>query len=286
MIYLGLNIAKITKFWIRTNLSCTKYYFWHVFPNFHIIRKTKLLKTISCGKKAFVFANGPSLNKLDPHKILFYKRAGYDIFAVNSYINSEFAKIVNPTHYVFSDPAHFGHNLHLLSEKRRKEVVEDVDKVRSCGAVLYVPIQYYNKMSYPNKYAFCDAENIFNNNITITKPRGYLSMTAYKALAIACYMGYDAIYISGFDNNYFKTISVDQDNLLYYNDIHFYGAPPSGDVRFRVTDEGGSIGELLYSHHFLFKQLEKFSGFPIINLDENSLVDAFSKKHNLDVDID
>ena len=108
-------------------------------------------------------------------------------------------------------------------------------------------------------------------------------MTAYKALSIACYMGYEKIYVCGFDNSYFKSIFVDKDNNVYYNDEHYYSPRRPIDLKYKVSHEGRSVGELLYTHHFLFKQLEKYRGFPIINLDEESLVDAFKKHHDLDV---
>ena len=120
-------------------------------------------------------------------------------------------------------------------------------------------------------------------------------MTAYKALAIACYLGYSRIYVCGFDNDYFKSITASDSNELYYTDNHFYhtqkdginedGGDSTGESPYKVNKEieGNSTGELLYLHHFLFKHLEKFNKYEIYNLDKNSLVDAFSKHHNLDI---
>ena len=42
----------------------------------------------------------------------------------------------------------------------------------------------------------------------------YTSMTAYKAFSNASYLGYEAIYICGFDNSYVKYLEVDEANQV------------------------------------------------------------------------
>jgi len=105
-------------------------------------------------------------------------------------------------------------------------------------------------------------------------------MTAYKALAIACYLGYETIYICGFDNDYFKMVSVDENNVTYYYNKHFYD---KGNKLKAVSSRGNTISDLFWDHHLLFKQLELFNTHNIINLNKKGLVDAFSKKHNLNL---
>jgi hypothetical protein len=130
---------------------------------------------------------------------------------------------------------------------------------------------------------FNDSFDIFSNNVVdMTKPKGYVSLTLYKALSAACYMGYETIYISGFDNDYFKKFEVDEDNNFFVPDEHFYSKENKESVR-RKEEFHKSIGEALIITSMTFTGLEKFKRFPIINLDKTGLVDSFSKKHDLDV---
>lgn len=286
MRYINLDIKDLIKFWLETKKNVKAYHKQHMNPNKQIIEKTRKLKGLNKGKKAFVFGNGPSLNKLDPHKVFELQNQGFHVWAVNSYINSDFGDVVIPDYYVFSDPAHFGRNLNLLNKKRVVEVKEDMDKVIKHNITMFMPVQFYQNLQYEKKYAFCDAENYFSGNVAdITKPRGYCGFTTYKALAITCYLGYEKIYVCGIDNNYFKSLFVDRENRMFYENSHFYKqtSNDNNDVYRVPATDAKSVGELLYIHHFFFKHLEKFKDFPIVNLDPTGLVDCFTKKHDLDV---
>lgn len=287
MKYINLSISELLVFKIRTQIGLIKSYLKYSILNKKALNNTKQLKLIHKDRKVFVLANGPSMKKLDPRKICLLQKQGFHVIAVNSFISSEFGNIVKPDYYVLSDPAHFGIYSEDFSDRRKSEVQNDLKKVVENNIPLLVPLDLYQKIDYEHQYAFCDVENLCGNNVAdITKPRSYLSMTAYKALSLACYLGYQEIHICGFDNDYFKTITVDENNIMYYEDEHFYQGS-SDSLKYRVLDEeGSSLGELLYSHHFLFKNLEKFKKFPIINLDKNGLVDCFTKAHDLDVYLD
>ena len=285
MKYLGLSIFGILRRRFWTQVDVARYYSRHLLLNLPVLRKTKKLQNSKRGTRAFVFANGPSVRKLSPEKVRSFQQEGFDIFAVNSYFHSEMSKVVLPDYYVLSDPAYFGHTVGL-SDQRKQEAANDLSKIIENNCVLFVPTEFYSTLDYSNKYAFCDAENIFSSNASdITRPRGYLSMTAYKALSIACFLGYESIYICGFDNNYFKTFVSDIDNRLYIEDVHFYDS--TRQRRYVEPNSfgwgDGSVGQALYLHHLLFEQLRKFARYPITNLDPEGLVDCFNKHHNLNI---
>ncbi|NKQ39706.1 MAG: hypothetical protein HF967_09635, partial [Methanosarcinales archaeon] len=231
----------------------------------------------------FVFANGPSINLLDLKKIEKYQKYGFDVICVNSYILSDMAKTVVPNYYVLSDPLSFNISKNAIPSDYTSMNKKQIDSLDKLNIPVFIPAQFFNLCKIKHQYIFNDFENRFIGNIDPTKPRGYVSMTAYKSLAIACYLGYDTIYICGFDSDYFKSICVDENNNIYYIDKHY----DDDGVNRRVTPNAGKgLGNLLWEHHFLFKNMELFSDYNIIHLDKNSLVDAFSKKHNLDVYVD
>lgn len=253
---------------------------------FKEFKKTKLLKNSYKDLNCFVFANGPSLNKIDFLKVRKLQKSGnFKVIAINSFVSySDILDIVIPDIYVLSDPAFFGY-YEGISEERKIEIIKNIKTLEKLDIVTFAPIQYYGKLKMKGKiYYFNDFEfRWFNKNVcNIIWPRSYLSMTAYKALAIACFLGFKKIYIAGFDNDWFKSISVNYNNEIFYVNNHFKKQKDSGLVKVNKR-ESENLGELLFSHSFLFLDLYKFPKEKIINLDPDSLVDAFSKECDIDV---
>ncbi len=261
----------------------TKYYLY-ILKNYDCFSETKKMKNIYKGHKAFVLAGGPSLKKLNFYKVnLLQKDSGYKVFCLSSYISTELAEIVTPDFYIVSDPAFLGDNRNI-SEEKVKEIEDSIKNLEKLNITLFLPVEFKGRLKIKNTiFYFNDCEfRWFNKNVTnILKPRSYLSMTAYKALAIACYMGFDTIYICGFDNNWIKFLEVDKNNDIYYDNPHGYKQADAKKLKMTGKD-GNNVGELLYRHSFLFLDLYKFPK-NIINLDPESLVDAFSKVHDLDI---
>lgn len=280
MKYLGLNIPRILLYWLETVARNVYYRLKVVLPNYGQLRRTRRLRGSKAGKQVLVLANGPSVAKLDPEKISRLQReSGLEVFAVNSFISSPMAQTVRPDYYLLSDPAFFQpERFPHLTER----LTRDMARLAQADIPCFVPLERYGGVPFRRKFGYYDRGNLFLNKITITGPRSYISMTSYKALAAACFMGYDRIYICGFDNDYFLNVVVDEQNDLYYIDRHFYDQPGATPARVRDTHAHG-VGELLYSHHFLFKDLEKFRDYPIVNLNKDGLVDCFPKQHTLDV---
>jgi len=270
-------------YYAYTKVRASVEFIVYTLPNMKKLLATKKLKDTKRGKSAFVFANGPSLKIIDPEKINRYQKEGYDVFAGNSFINTYFGKIVDPNFYIFSDPAHFGIFDNQISENRKKECINDFKNIVSSGITLFVPHRYCRRVFYKNSYVFNDTFDVFSSNVkNVLKRRPYVSMTLFKALSIACYMGYEDIYICGFDNDYFKSIRVDEDNNVMYEENHFYDDARSENIKIQ-SPLYSTIAETLLSFHTLFLGLEMFKKENIINLDPNGLVDCFTKKHELDI---
>ncbi len=80
----------------------------------------------------------------------------------------------------------------------------------------------------------------------------------------------------------FKDIKVNKENKLYWEVKHFYDNEKRPSYVFERSKEY-TIGTLLYKAHLNFTFLEKFKGYPIINLNPESYVDSFSKNHDLQI---
>ncbi len=228
------------------------------------------------GKTALVLGNGPSLNRLIPKQaIQFFD----DIFVVNGFHNLRISEEISPSFYCLSDPldaleiddegSKEGNNL-------REYFKQNID------CVCLLPYSWISTAeNLPNKSLYFDdrERTFFSRNISPLKPRAYSSVTLYKALAVACFMGYKKIYILGFDNTEFHNYIGRLDNESAFehktyatlkNEREYY----SGNLTLPFVS--GLAGRM-QSYAHLFGDLFMFSKYPIINLDPHSLTDAFPK---------
>jgi hypothetical protein len=281
--YPGSSIARIIAYRVRKRVRSALLYWRDRLRSPAGYAQLRALRGTARGRNAFVFANGPSVQLLDPVKV---KNTGFDIFATNGFLWSEFSRVAVPTHYVLSDPACFSLQPEKMSEEQReisRLYVPLLEKIHASGMTLFMPMEQWSVLRGTGKaVGFCDIENEFSDNAAdVTRPRGYWPLTAYKALAVANYLGYDKVYICGFDNDYFLRLEVDAQNRLYYGDKHFFDAGKKRDAA-KYSDCAG-VGEYLYEQHFVFTQLAKFPASRVVNLDKQSLATCFPKSHELDL---
>lgn len=281
--YLGIDPAKIIYRSIRYWLSSVRYDLRHRHSLRSKIDSIRLLKKSKTGARCFVFGNGPSLGRIDPNKVKRFQSDGFDVFATNQYLCSDFASTVVPDFYLLSDPLTFqGTNGRRVDPLLEQDIACLRDRLNEENKmVLLAPVDQKKRNAFSLKtFYFNDFENPFSKNaVNVTRPRGYQSISGYKALAVACYMGYREIFIAGLDNSGFKNLFVDSENqLIEYRD-HFYGAnrPP---IAHKISN---SIGHHLYSLHFSFVDAALFPKESIRNLDPDGLIDFFPKNHNLDI---
>jgi len=248
--------------------------------------KTRKLRNTKRYTDLFLFANGPSLTKLDARKIRWYQKSGFEVFCINSYINSELATTVPPDYYHIADPAHFlDFSAQEISSIYIEKARSDNKKISGLKCPLFIPINRVGCFPAANTFPIAHISNPFRTGIgSLFSATGHSTMTAYTALHIAVYMGFRTIYICGIDNSWFKTLAVDELNNLFFDHNHFYDIRHDGNKRLPVTKaDGSTVGHYLEIQSRLFNDLYRFSGSNIVNLDPTSLVDAFSKTHSLDV---
>lgn len=240
---------------------------------------TRVLKNSKMGKVALVLGSGPSLNNLNTDVLSDYVD---DVFVINSFNQLKVATKIKPDFYGLSDPAHFG----SLSNEQASELSELLNYVRGSGATLVLPhTAFLAKVFIDFKCVFFDdrEKTFLNTNISPMKPRSYGSTTIYKMLAMATFMGYDEIFILGFDNTNFLNYRGRPDNLM--QDVG--GATATRKVETKSTfiydyekEFTSGMAGRMQSYAHLFGDLHKFKKFKVSNLDPNSLTDAFPKVGN------
>ena len=243
------------------------------------MKATFRLKNSKAGKTALILGNGPSLDKLNPKKI---SKEVDDIFVVNNFYKLQIASGIRPTYYVLSDPTSFFSVGQMSMDNK-----ELVDYLESIGCNLILPHHVSeNFLPMNTKIYFDDRDNfLFNRNIDPTKPRGYISVTLYKAIAMACYLGYSRIYILGLDNTEFYGYEGAADNRLMFNSTSYAQSNPAKerDREKLVAAYNGltyeySIAGRMQAYAYLFGDLELFPKTIIRMLDQYSLIDTFVKE--------
>jgi len=241
--------------------------------NFKAKKNLRDIRNSKSGKIALVLGNGPSLDTLNVDSIRDHVD---DIFVCNDFYSLQIAKSIKADYYCFSDPFYF------VNSKKFHENRELVDYLEKSSCLLYISHFYRSqieKLSFPF-LLFNDREwFFFNKNISPTKSRAYSSVTIYKGLALACYMGYSKIYILGIDNTEFDSYRSNSINEIFMGGENNY-ANRTDDAQIlgrQVLKFPGDLAGRFHSLANLFHDLRLFSRFPIINLDPNSLITVFPK---------
>lgn len=236
-----------------------------------LFKNIKLQKNTKNGKKLLVIGNGISSLKLEGLNI---DRSNIEVMVVNGYHRTKLAKIVKPNYYLISDPNYFDSSK-VTSRIRDNNLKQYCSE--TCAEII-LPLQYYSGDDL-EKLAFCDIYDPYSNfNEDILKPYNHLSMSAYKALRVSLYLGYDEIGIIGLDNDYIKCYEVDANNRISY-------CVPHTDYEKRIfVDEdqyedgfGQNIGALIYHESFLFIDLDDFPKTKFVNLNQHGLITSFKK---------
>lgn len=231
-------------------------------------------------KKVFVFANGPSLGDINFEKVKRYQSESHDVIAINSFSSKAIEKFgVIPDFCVFGDPYHYE------SEKKiTDQALDDIDAVNKRCIVSFVPMHLCSKSRFLKSVPFCSSSNPYAKNVTdCSKPLGYYPVTAFYALSIAISLGYEEIFVCGFDNSYFLDFSVDIDGRKYFIDKHFYEEAPIKRYIDPSWFPNSSHVFLNFCRHFGYLEKIGRSRVLIKNVAKLTYTDAFIRCLSLDI---
>lgn len=227
------------------------------------------------GKMALVLGSGlsigPLLEKLQDGQRL----VPIEIFCVN-YVTISQNSIV-PDYIVVSDE-----NTYDLDNPSTTDLIDWLNFHENTK--VFAPLHHRDKLfftKFPNtKIFFHDGSAFgFSKNINPVKPRGYVSLTSLKCLALAIFMNYDEIYILGLDHNQHLGLQTDTQNNMRMLNHSIYSSSFSSP-NLNSTYKNG-VAEYFYHLSIILEQYKIFSNYNIFNLDQFSLLDMF-KKSNLE----
>ena len=227
-------------------------------------------------RTALVLGNGPSVRRLNPHRVArAIAEDEIDVIAVNYFPLSDLYPKVSPRYLVLSDPVTQPNS---VSPKTKKlyEVIEADRKL-----TLITPHHWHGRFPEltcgDNCLHFNDRSlQGWTRNIDPTRSRGYLSMTAYKALALSIHFDYRQTLLLGIDNSWFQTVFSDSGNEVLQPNNHFF-QQLSEPIDITPMYPNG-FTDFFYDLTLCFYDLRRcFGKERIIHMDPASLVDAFAK---------
>jgi hypothetical protein len=229
---------------------------------------------------AIVIGNGPSQGYLDEGSLSEFKKNGGEIICINLWTDNEVFSHILPNYMVVSDSRMFTADLPEILQKKQEKLLIVVNANRSIKIIC--PLNRCDELSKifgeDRIIGFVDQElRMWTRSTNPLCPRGYVSMTLYKALALAIWFDYRTIYVIGMDNTYPRNIYCDKNNKFISHELHAIAADFVVDQSAVYKCVGDGLTELAR----LFHDARKFKARKIINLDPYSLTDAFEKSDQL-----
>ena len=239
------------------------------------LRVTRSLRGEGGGKTVLVVGSGPSALSLKAKSVAKGQSAGeVVVVATNFFLASDIARTITPDYLVWSDD--------IFHPRNREKNRESWDALTAHPTITLVSPWTWKKdieaMALPHRVSYFDDDTLegWSRNISPLKPRGYQGSTGQKAIAYAVHLGGEPTAIIGIDLSYFRHFTVDSANRLYRHPVHVDGTDTGVAELTPHTLVG--LADELYSTANNFRYLHThFARFPIINLDPDSLVDAFPK---------
>jgi hypothetical protein len=248
------------------------------------LRSLRSMERSLTGRKALVIANGPSLNLISLERVAEFQNDLLDVFTVNFFPISKGTEDLVPNYLVLSDPQTMPNSLNARASELWKWISAHPEVAIICPSSWFKTVRRLEIESTEFIY-FDDSSLIsWSKNISPLRARSYLSLTAYKALAVATHFGYSEIDIIGFDNSQVKGLRVNENNRVIQGPNHFTQYSEDLDLTDRLSN---GVSDYFYDFSCAFADLRNFSNVGTIwNLDPNSYVDAFPKKATSEFRVD
>lgn len=255
-------------------------YVIQVITQWRWIKKTWHLKGRGVETDVIVIGNGPSQGFIAESNLLRFKENGGELICINFWTENPILCNVNPTCMVTSDEIIFSSKIPPHLKEKHEKLMSYM--LSNETITIACPLDRCSELSAifgKNRvFGFVDLElRMWTSNIHLLFPRGYLSMTLYKALAVAIWFNYKIINIIGMDNTYPRNIYCSESNKFMNHEVHANGGG-------FVVDQSAiyhTVGDALAEMTRIFHDIQKFKNPKIINLDRYSLTDAFKKLNSL-----
>jgi hypothetical protein len=268
--FIGGSFFNLFKYHIKSFIRTILYYPVALYEGRNFLHKTSSLLGSGRNRRALVIGNGPSQGYMEVSELNNFVKEGGETFCVNSWhANKELSGHV-PSWIVFSDP--------LTFDSKEPKTDNLINYLKDNSSIKFIiptsMIKVIKKIGLKNKiYCFVDIELSIWRGINPLFPRGYMSLTLYKALAWTIYLGYKSIGVIGMDNTLPKNIYNDKDNKVYCIENN----AGVEDCLVDASNYHSNVASFYYDVFKIFHHLEYFPNENVLNLDPYSLTDRFRK---------
>ncbi len=239
-----------------------------------LTENTKAIKDRHVGKRCFIVGAGSSIKQQDLKKL-----AGeYVISVSNTFVHPDY-HIFKPQYHVLPDLAK-GHRQYFTDDKFISWL-KDVD-LKTHDAEIF--LHYYDKKMIDEHNIFknrkihwvdywdWDLEEGFNNSIPIDPGRiPPIYSVSELAVTLAVFMGFDKIYLLGFDHDFFNGVHVYFFDKRKEHKLHTEEVDLSKfDSEFQLTRHA----YIMRKYKYLFNMKKNIYN---ANANQNTYVDVFPK---------
>lgn len=268
--YVGVSFFNLFKFHFKSCVRSLLFYPLALYEGGGFLSKTLSLSSSASNRSALVIGNGPSQGYLEASELNNFVKQGGETFCVNSWNLSVKLSEHVPSWMVFSDPFTF--------DKKEPNADKLIDYLKNNSSIkIIVPtnmIKTIQEIGLLNQiFCFVDVELSIWKSINPLFPRGYMSLTLYKALAWSIYLGYKSIGVIGMDNTLPRNIYNNEDNRVHLIENN----AGTDDSLIDVSTYHSNVASYYYDVFKIFHHLSYFPNSNIFNLDPYSLTDRFRK---------
>ncbi len=266
------------------------YYFILIFFKKNIIKNININNEVEC----CILGNGPSLNDdLKANYNFFETRT---LMVVNAFSKSDYFEKLKPKYYILIDPVFWNKNINEIHFKEL-EVLNIINEKVNWNLNIIVPFVAYK--SIKNKFLQNKYIHVYFYNHTIVSNhfsrkirnklysigagtpifQNVVSASMFNALNLK----FIKIFLFGVEHSWIKNIYVNKDNVVCLKEEHFYEIQNSLPL-YDGNGKNYKISKLLsdYSNMFhgymLIEEYSKYKKALIVNMTQDSYIDAFVKK--------
>ena len=262
--------------------------------------RSDVLKLKASDKKCYILGNGPSLNQGLSDYSEDIKQA--ELIAVNFFAISDLYEQLQPKYYVLADPNFFFDEPTTEMSKKAVTLFDEMQNRTIWDLFLLIPYEAYkyiaprlrsnpnihiiryNKTSCRKTFLWFD-RIVHNNQLAVFSGMNVVAVTSYLAIVI----GFKEIHLLGVDHSWLKNYIVGKDNIVYFENPHFYDkskknlVPLDNEIN-PITKKACKFHELLmcdvvnFETYHLIEEYAQYKNIKILNRCLDSYIDAFEKK--------
>jgi hypothetical protein len=254
------------------------------------------IKSLPQEKKCVILGNGPSFSHLYANHKDFLKNK--DIFCVNYFPTTAFFEEIKPEYFIICAPEFWMDNIDDIYRQGKEKIFAALNEKVNWEIILLIPfssrtdnkwqeqiknnlhisIRFFNETGIEGWHEIIF--RLWKRGLGMPRPHNILIPAIFNAINL----GYKEIYLWGADQNQFKELTVDENNIPLISHRHFYDFDSARPEHMRKLGKGQrKIHEILYKFMVAFASyhaLNNYSiwrGSKILNMTKGSLIDAFER---------